>query len=125
MKFKFETWMAESAFVAIALSIVAYATGLHYDGQRLVDWIGAAAVLYTFKHASVSDRLAEKQATRPIPDVSCYRKLQQFYITKEVLWVVYFIMLGSYTPLVGCGIFLLFPLWRKFWRKYHPLPITS
>ena len=115
-KIKFETWMAESAVVALILGVVAYLTG-----NRLVDWIGAGAVLYGFKHASVSHRLAESQEAKPIPEVSCYRKLQQFFIIKEVLWVTYFIMLGSYVPLVGCGIFILSPFWwqRKFWRRTH------
>lgn len=119
-KIKFETWMAETTVVALILGLVAY-----FTGNRLVDWVGAGAVLYGFKHASVSERLAEAQEAKPIPEVSCYRKLQQFFLIKEVLWVTYFIMLGSYIPLVGCGIFLLLPFWRKLWRKHHPRKISS
>lgn len=124
---KFETWMAETTIVAIVLAIVAYFTGIHLGGQRIIDWIGAAAVLYTFKHASVSDRLAEKQGIKIVPDVSCYRKLREFYVIKEILWVIYFIILGSYTPLIGCAIFLFYPIWRKIWRRYYPMesPTTS
>lgn len=123
---KFETWMAETAVVATILAAVAYFTGVHFGGQRLLDWIGAGAVLYTFKYVSVSDRLAEKQGGKAVPDVSCYRKLREFYVIKEILWVTYFVMLGSYTALIGCAIFLFYPVWRKIWRRYHPITsVTS
>ena len=33
-----------------------------------------------------------------------------------------FVALHAYSALVGCGIFALYPVWRRLWRRWHPLP---
>jgi hypothetical protein len=42
-------------------------------------------------------------------------------VTKECLWLVYFILHHSWSALAGVGLFLAFPIWRKWWRKRKPL----
>lgn len=59
-----KTWMVEHAVVALILATVVRVTG-----GSMVEWIGAAAVLCGFGHASVSNRLAEREAARAAPEV--------------------------------------------------------
>jgi hypothetical protein len=116
MIFKFETWMGEMIVVGGILSLTSYVTGNHP-----IEWIGALAVLCSFGHASVADRLAEKQALKKDMEVSCYKKLFWFYFAKEILWLSYFLLHKTYAAIIGVVIFLLYPIWRKVWRKYHPM----
>lgn len=108
--------MIESLTAASILAAVAY-----FTGNSIAEWIGAAAVFCAFNHAQISDRMVEKQAAKTTPDVECYRKSIWFFMLKEVLWLTYFILHHSYSALVGVFLFLLYPVWRKIWRKYHPL----
>ncbi|HVI39140.1 MAG TPA: hypothetical protein VM577_00635 [Anaerovoracaceae bacterium] len=93
----------------------------YFTGNSVLEWIGAAAVLCAFSHAQISDRMVEKQAIKVVPDVECYRKSIWFFVMKEALWFAYFILHHSYSALVGVILFLLYPIWRKIWRRYHPL----
>ena len=111
-----KTWHFELAVVATVLSIVVLATG-----AAAVEWLGAAAVTLTFAHAQVADRLAERDAAREKPSVDCHRWATRYLVTKECLWLVYFVMHHSWSALAGVGLFLAFPVWRKWWRKRKPL----
>jgi hypothetical protein len=111
-----KTWHFESLFVAIFLTAITYLTK-----NSFTEYIGCAAVWLTFNHASVSDRMAERQALKTKPDVDCYRMSLVYFIGKELLWLAYFLKTGSYSALCGVILFLVYPFWRKFWRKYHPL----
>ena len=110
------TWHVETLVVAIILATVAIVTGSHP-----VEWIGSLAVLAGFGHASISTRLAEREAYRVQPSVECYRKAALYWVAKEALWTCYFVAHHSWSALVGCGVFLLYPLWRKAWRRAYPL----
>ncbi len=113
---KLRTWHFESALVIFVLGITTYLTG-----NKLSEWIGSIAVFCAFSHASISQRLAEREERKTVPDVECYWKLIYFFIAKEILFGLYFIMHQSYIALIGVGLFILYPIWRKLWRKYHPL----
>ena len=117
MKYKFHTWHAESAVVAAILLITALASG-----GSAVEWVGAAAVWCGFSHASIAERLREREAARPAPSVECHEKLGRYFTAREVLWTVYFLALGAWSALVGCVLFVAYPIWRQWWRKRHPLP---
>lgn len=78
-------------------------------------------MLLSFGHAAISDRMTEKQAAMVRPDVECYRWSWRYFIGKEALWVAYFILHRSYAALVGCGLFLVYPAWRKVYRRRRPL----
>jgi hypothetical protein len=99
---------------------------LAFTGAPLLECVGAAAVLASFAHAQVADRMAEYSAkaeyfsepvlgfTRP---AACWRWALRYFVTKELLWLVYFVAHRSWSALVGVGVFLAYPLWRKWWRR--------
>ncbi len=106
-----KTWHFEMAIVAAALTLT-----LAITGAPLLEFVGAAAVLASFGHASVSERLAAQEAARAAPTVACHRWALRYWVAKEICWVVYFVAHRSYAALVGCGVFLVYPLWRRWWR---------
>jgi hypothetical protein len=112
-----KTWKIEMIVVAAILLTVNFFT------QKLftIEMLAATAVLLTFGHIQISERLAEKEAQKSFPEVECYRKLHYYFIAKELFWLAYFFMNHSYSALVGVFTFLAYPIWRKYWRKYHPL----
>lgn len=107
-----KTWMLELAFVAGALGLVWGITR-----GTAVDLLGCVAVILTFAHAQVADRMAEKQAALTVPDVHCYRWAARYYIGKEVCWFAYFAALQSWPALVGVVAFLAYPIWRRHHRE--------
>ena len=115
-----KTWYFEVGFVATVLLAVV----LLSHGSAL-ELVGSAAVLASFGHASVSERLAEREAARTRPSVECHRKALWYFVAKEALWFVYFIAHHSYAALVGCGVFLAYPIWRRAWRRWHPLSVIA
>jgi hypothetical protein len=106
------TWHVEAAGVAVVLATVTLATG-----ARAVEWIGSLAVLASFMHGQVADRLAEREAARSSPDVHCHRWAGRYFAAKEALWLVYFVVHRSYAALAGVALFLAYPLWRRWWRS--------
>jgi len=115
------TWQIELAVVASVLAGVNLLVG-----SAWLEWLGAAAVLAGFAHAQVADRLAERQAIRTQPDVECHRLATRYFVSKEALWCAYFMGHGSWSALVGCAVFLAYPIWRSFWRLYRPIkPLGS
>ncbi|MEO7895898.1 MAG: hypothetical protein ABIR65_01245 [Pseudolysinimonas sp.] len=110
------TWHFETAVVASVLLVVALASG----GGPL-EMVGACAVLLSFGHASVGERLREREAARTQPSVECHRWSTRYFVGKEALWLVYFVAHGAWSALVGVGMFLGYPAWRRFWRSRHPL----
>lgn len=113
---KIKTWHFENAFVASALIAVWVATGC-----RPVEFIGAGAVFCGFCHASIGERMREREAARPVPSVECHTKMVWFFVAKEIGWASYFVLNRSWSALVGCAIFALYPLWRRLWRRHHPM----
>ncbi len=113
---KIRTWMFEWLVVFSILATVTILTG-----NKIVEWIGTFAVLFTFGHAAISNRLIERQTKMSTPDVECYKWSDRYFLVKEVLWFAYFLMYKSYAALIGVIIFMLYPFWRKFYRKWKPL----
>ena len=114
-----KTWHIEGAVVAVVLTTVALASG-----GGAVELLGAAAVQLSFHHASVANRLAEREAARARPIVECHRWAGRYFLGKELLWCVYFIAHGSWSALAGVGLFLAYPFWRRLWRRWHPIAAT-
>jgi hypothetical protein len=116
---KVQAWVIESAFVLTILLATAIVSG-----KGWIEYLAVLAVYFTFKHASVSERLREaneanaKKATAET--TSCAHKLQQFFILKEILWVAFFVLSGAWSALAGCGIFFLYAWWRAAYRRHHP-----
>lgn len=111
-----KTWHVEMGFVAAALVAVALVSD-----RGSVEWIGALAVLLTFGHVQVADRLAERAALDEIEHgqatVDCHRWARRYLVSKEACWLAYFVLLGAWSALVGVGIFLAYPLWRHWYRR--------
>lgn len=110
-----KTWQLERAFACVVLAAVAFAAG---GG---VQWIAALAVLGTFAHMQISDRLAEREAAREVPSVECHHLAVRYLVAKEIAWVAFFALTGAWTALAGVPLFLLYPAWRRWWRARHPL----
>jgi len=108
------TWIIELTVVATILVGVSASLG----ASAPLEWLGSLAVLATFAHAQVGTRLAERQAERTTPDVPCYRWLLFYWCLKEGFWFAYFVLHHSYAALVGVIVFLLYPIWRRWYRKF-------
>jgi hypothetical protein len=109
---KLRTWQIEAAAALAVLSVVAIACG-----NRPIEWIGVLAVWLSFMHGQVSDRLVERQAELAAPDVHCWQWSRAYFAGKELLWVAYFVAHRSYSALVGCALFLAYPIWRAWYRR--------
>lgn len=115
------TWHLELGTVVAVLAAVAI-----ISGGGPVELIGAAAVALSFAHAQVADRLAEAERARrgELPDarsVACHQWTTRYLVSKETLWLAYFIAHHSWSALAGVGLFLLYTPWRRWWRRRHPL----
>lgn len=110
---KVHTWMVEMGVVASVLVAVALATGGGW-----IELLGAVAVVLTFGHAQVADRLADQHRYVKTEGVSapCFRWATRYLVGKEVLWLVYFVAHRSWSALAGVGLFLAYPMWRRWWR---------
>jgi hypothetical protein len=111
-----KTWHFEHAVVVTVLLGVWLATG-----HELRELAGSLAVYLSFGHASVSERLREREAARAVPSVECHRASTWYFIGKELCWALYFVWSGTYAALVGCAVFAAYPLWRRWWRRVHPM----
>ncbi len=114
--FHVKTYIIEYVFVGIILSTIAL-----ISGKGIVEWVGVLAVLINFGHTQIADRLKEKEEKRfhnnEVVSVDCYWKLNYYFYAKELCWFLYFFLIGAWSALAGVFIFLLYPLWRKTWRK--------
>lgn len=111
-----KTWHFENA-----VAIVVLASTAMLAGNTWIEWLGAAAVFCGFCHGSIAERLREREAARPVASVECHRLLGWYFVGREVLWTTYFVALGAWSAIAGCVLFAAYPVWRKFWRKRHPL----
>ncbi len=107
-----KTWHFELLAVAVVLTVVVLFT----HGGTL-EFVGAGAVLLSFAHAQVADRLAEQEAIREVVTVTCHRWATRYLVGKETLWLVYFIAHRSWSALAGVVLFLVYPVWRRYWRS--------
>ena len=94
---KIRTWQFELTVVGLILANVICFKWI-LIGQGLIEIIGALAVLLTFAHVQVADRLAEKageEEARGEETVECHRWTRRYLIGKEVCWLIYFTALGA------------------------------
>lgn len=125
------TWHVELGVVAAVELAIAAATG------RPIELVGALAVVLSFAHAQVAERLAEAELAREEERVrriyyaeenvrravECHRWSMRYLVGKEILWLWYFLARGAWSALVGVGLFLAYPIWRRWWRRRKPLRI--
>lgn len=135
------TWTIEVVLVAGVLVGTLAATGRL---AHQAEWVGALAVLLTFCHVQVADRLAEAERARAEAQASearekiltpaeltkaeeavrhlghhveCHAWARRYLVSKELCWLVYFTLLGAYSALVGVGVFLAYPVWRAWYKR--------
>jgi uncharacterized membrane protein YfcA len=108
--FKVKTYHLEMLFVAVILSAVVIASG-----SGFIEWIGAIAVLLSFGYMTLNNRLHESQEQED------QGKLYYYYMSKEIFWLMYFVILGAYSGIVGIFIFICYHPWRNYYRKYSKL----
>ena len=106
------TWQAELLAVAAVLATVVAVT----DGGWL-EVVGAGAVLLSFAHGQVADRLAEAEGERDVATVECHRWATRYFLGKETLWLAYFVAHRSWSALAGVALFLAYPAWRRWWLR--------
>lgn len=112
-----KTWHWELLIV----SIVLIATTFLLSNDK-INWITTLAIILTFQHAQIGDRLQERQKILDKPTVDCYWKLNWLFVGKEVLWITAFILMGNYAAIIGSTMFSLYPIWRRYYRnKIKPL----
>lgn len=114
------TWQIELVWVAMVLAVMLLVT----EGGW-VEVVGAGAVLLSFAHIQVADRLAEREAKRPTATVACHAWAARYLVGKEVLWLAYFVAHRSWSALVGVVLFIAYPLWRRVWRRLNPLKVEQ
>lgn len=107
-----KTWKIEISVVTIILLAVNLLTHKIFT----IEALAAIAVLLTFGHAQIADRMAEQEGLRDKPAVDCYRKLWYYFVGKELFWCLYFLMNHSYSALVGVIVFIAYPIWRSIYR---------
>lgn len=110
-----KTWKWEVLVIAVILCMVT----LLFQNNR-INWITTLAVIITFQHAQIGDRLQEGQKQLKNPDVKCYWKLNILFAFKEIVWISAFILMRNYAAIVGSILFALYPIWRKIYRYYKP-----
>lgn len=109
-------WHFEASFVATILVATVF-----ISGNSPLEYIGASAVFFTFMLLELQDRSSEKERQKPVPDNECFFLAPYYLYIKEFLWISYFVLKGANSALVGSLIFIIYPLWRKLYRKYRPL----
>jgi len=107
------TWQIEMLVVTIILLAVNYFT----DHLFSIEILAIIAVLLTFGHGQIADRLAEQESLKEKPEVECYRGMWYYFIGKECFWFLYFFFNKSYSALIGVFVFLVYPIWRRIYRK--------
>ena len=70
-------------------------------------------MFYTFGHMQVASRLEEQQDKSDEVTVACYKKLSEYLVAKEVLWLTAFALMDAWVAMSSIPLFLLYPWWRK------------
>jgi hypothetical protein len=105
------TWQLE-ALVASAVLLA----GWWIFWRTPIELLGTLAVLLTFCHAQVADRLSEAEGERPQPKVECHRWERRYFLSKETIWAAYFGFQCAWSPLVGVALLTGYRVWRT-WRR--------
>jgi hypothetical protein len=106
------TWVWELSAAAGVLAVVS-----ELGGGGLIQRLSALAVLLSFAHAQVASRLDEAEERRVERAVHCRAWLVRYLVAKEAAWVAVFGLTGAWPAVAGCALFLLYPLWRRWWRS--------
>lgn len=112
---KIRTWQVEITVAALLLGVTAI-----LSSNTLASWVSALGVTMTVAKAQIADRMNEDQLLQTRPSVECYRWNVAYTILGEICWALVFLITHTYPALVGVGIMLSYPLWRRWYRTHHP-----
>jgi len=110
-----KVWKKEAIVAAVVLSIAPIIK------QDVWEIVGALAVFFGFMHGQIADRhsgmneVLEKEGKEVL--VECWKWSTRYFISKEIIWIVYFIHLRAWSALIGCGLYSMYPLWRRYYLK--------
>lgn len=115
------TWHYESAVALTVLFVTAALTAPRPwlapspEAWRMfaVNWVSAAAVFLSFLHGKVGYRMSEAMSASGASSVHCYEWSGRYWLGKELLWLVVFILSGAYPAIAGSVIFMIYPAWRE------------
>lgn len=114
------TWQYEAAFVALVLVATAWFTTAWPEETSfaalrptLINWAAASGVLLSFLQAQVGFRMAEEQQTAAAPSVHCHAWSTRYWVSKEINWLVVYLLSGAFAAIAGNVVFLLYPAWRQ------------
>lgn len=113
-----QTWHVEMAVV----TLVVFSSAVLAGGW--IHFLAAFAIVLSFGHAQIADRMRESQEAQPEPDVDCAWKLNWYLSGKEVCWLVFFVLTEQWTALISVPLFIAYPVWRTWWRKMHPRRVS-
>ncbi len=111
------TYIYEVVFVAIILFTVALCS---FD---LVAMLSAAACLFTFQYIQISDRLQSTASVLKL--VECAPKLTYYLVCKELFFITLFLVVGAYPSVIASVIFLVYPMWRGYYRRVRKSTINE
>ena len=117
------TWNWEVGFAALYLVTITLATTRwedprHATGQAFC----LLAALLTFAYVAVATRLEEGQEEPDAYRVECHRRLTQYLVGKELAWLIGFAALKAWTAMGGIPLFLMYPSWRRVYRRARRRP---
>lgn len=110
MTSKIKTWQKELAVVIAILS-----ANNVYFGKSWVEWIGTAAVVFTFMCTQLTFRAVEAMESGEI--LPCKNWMHVYSVIKEILWLFYFFMLGATSAQIGVIIFLSYVPYRAWYKN--------
>ncbi len=117
---KVKTYVVEMTVAGVYLMVISAIVMGDDVRQNVGQVLSTVAVLLSFGHMTVSSRLEEAQDRSDVKTVDCYKKLTAYLVSKEVAWVAAFIFLEAWTALAGVPLFLLYPVWRRWYRARVP-----
>jgi len=80
---------------------------LSYGLSSPLEWLGSSAVFVAFLHLQVQEE------ARCFAPARTTFKFFALLALREVLWVTYFYLAGTYAAIVGALFFAAFPAWRQ------------
>ncbi len=95
-----KTWHIEITVIALVLAVI----NLLF-ANNLVNWITTVAILLSFNHGQIGDRLQEQQTVMTVKTVECYHKLNKLFGAKEIVWIVAFLLMKNYVAIAGSFLF--------------------
>lgn len=113
-----KTYMWEMLFAFVYVFFFATITTDFSDTrEHIISFLTSFGVLFAFARTTVADRMAEAQARATERTVSCYRWFTGYLYAGEVCWALVFLISGNFVAMSSIPLFLLYPVWRKWYRS--------